>query len=115
MNEMVQHVDMHTSALTRLQVKDPFISMPRAEDKLAPELEEIWQSTLDQYKMGTDACSYSLHSHILVESYESIIDLQRQKIHLSMEVREEVLTEKRKHETNYEQEIQEIVNLKESM
>ena len=55
MNEMVQHVDTHTSALKRLQVKDPFITMPRAEDRLAPELEEIWQSTLDQYKMGTDA------------------------------------------------------------
>ena len=37
------------------------------------------------------------------------IDLQTQKIQLSMEVREELLTERKKNETNYEQEIQEIV------
>ena len=53
MNEMIQHVELHTNALRRLQIKDPFINMHRAEDRLAPELEEIWHSAIDQFKMGT--------------------------------------------------------------
>ena len=50
---MVHHVDKHTSALKRLQIKDPFIELLSPEDRLAAEVEEIWQSTLDQFKMGT--------------------------------------------------------------
>ena len=54
MDEMVQHVDKHTNALRRIQVvgTDRYFDIPRSEDRLAPELEEMWQSTLDHFQMG---------------------------------------------------------------
>lgn len=52
MREMVKHVDEHVNTLKRLQIKDLFISVPRPEDRLAPELEEIWQSALSHFQMG---------------------------------------------------------------
>ena len=41
-------------------------------------------------------------------------DLRRQKIELSMEIREQLDTEKKKHATNYEQELQDIVSERKS-
>ena len=53
MREMVQHVDKHVNAFRRLLIKDPYsIDVPTAEDRLVPELEEIWQSSLDHFQMG---------------------------------------------------------------
>ena len=53
MNEMVQHVDKHVNAFKRLRIRDPYnIDVPTTEDRLAPELEEIWQSSLDNFQMG---------------------------------------------------------------
>ena len=53
MSEMVQHVDKHVNALKRLRIRDPYnIDLPTTEDRLVPELEEIWQSSLDHFQMG---------------------------------------------------------------
>ena len=54
MDEMVQHVDKHTNALRRIQGTgtDAYFDIPRSQDRLAPELEEMWQSTLDHFQMG---------------------------------------------------------------
>ena len=53
MSEMVQHVDKHVNALERLRIRDPYnIDTPTTEDRLVPELEEIWQSSLDHFQMG---------------------------------------------------------------
>ena len=54
MDEMIQHVDKHANALRGIQSTstDAYFDIPRSEDRLAPELEEIWQSTLEHFQMG---------------------------------------------------------------
>jgi hypothetical protein len=54
MDEMAQHVDKHTNALRRIQSTgtDAYFDIPRSQDRLAPELEEMWQSTLEHFQMG---------------------------------------------------------------
>lgn len=55
MDEMAQHIDKHTNALRRIQNTgtDTYFDISRSQDRLAPELEELWQSTLEQFQMGT--------------------------------------------------------------
>lgn len=54
MDEIIQHVDKHTNALKGIQGTgtDAYFDVPRLQDRLAPELEEMWQSTLDHFQMG---------------------------------------------------------------
>ena len=54
MDEMVQHVDKHTSALRGIQSigMDVYLDVPRSQDRLAPQLEEMWQTTLEHFQMG---------------------------------------------------------------
>ena len=106
---MVKHVDKHKHALEQLRIKDRYydIDLPKAEDRLAPEIEEIWRSALDHFQMGTHKFTNRCMDQ---NNYATILlDLRRQKMQLSMELREELDVEKKKLTTNLEQDIQTIV------
>ena len=110
---MVQHVDKHTNALRRIQSTgtDVYFDISRSQDRLAPELEEVWQSSLDQFQMGIYVdIPVTLLKTGLSLCFMCYADLQRQKIELSMEIREQLDVEKKKYTTNHEQELQDIVS-----
>lgn len=80
MDEMLQHVSKHASTLRGIQNTSTgsYFGVPRPEDRLAPEVEEIWQSTLDHFQMGTYKIMRGSDTvEISADKYDQLIHLYR--------------------------------------